>query len=198
MIVIGLCGGSGAGKTTASEAMRQMGAAIIDTDKVYRELCVAGTECIRELTSAFGEDILTDSGELCRPKLANIVFGNEQALVNLNSITHKYIREETVRRIDEYRMIGYMATVVDAPLLFESGFDSLCDTTIGVVTDTETRIERIVKRDFITRDKAEKRINSQLSDEILRRRCEYILENNGEPGELYRNACALYRHLIKE
>ncbi len=198
MIVIGLCGGSGAGKTTASEAMRQMGAAIIDTDKVYRDLCVAGTECIKELSAAFGDDILTASGELCRPKLADIVFGNEQALLTLNSITHKYIREETVRLLDEYRTGGYIATVVDAPLLFESGFDSLCDTTVGVVTEAETRIERIIKRDGITRNKAEKRIKSQLSDEILRHRCEYILENNGETDELYKSACTLYRHLIKE
>ncbi len=198
MIVIGLCGGSGAGKTTASNAMRELGAAIIDTDRVYRELCVAGTDLMNELVASFGSSITTDTGELCRPVLAGIVFGNDDALNTLNSITHKYIKAETVRRIGEYADAGYRAAVVDAPVLFESGFDSLCDTTVGVVADEETRIDRIMMRDGISRERAESRIRAQLSEAQLRERCEYILENNGMPYELYIKARELYRRLINE
>lgn len=197
MTVIGLCGGSGAGKTTATETMRRLGAEIIDTDRVYRELCIAGSECLRELADAFGGDIIGLDGELDRKRLAALIYNNTEARTRLNETTHKYIKAETVSRIEKYRRLGAVAVVVDAPLLFESGFDSLCDTTVGVVAKRETRIGRIVARDGISREHASARIDAQYSEEFLRGRCEYILENNGGLDSLAESVAELYAEIVK-
>lgn len=192
MKVIGLCGGSGAGKTTVSEAMRLCGAGTIDTDRVYRELCVSGSECLRELSDVFGDGILLSDGNLDRKMLASIVYEDEAKREVLNSVTHRYIKEETVKRIGEFGKAGKPAVIVDAPLLFESGFDLLCDVTLGVVAEEEIRIQRITSRDGITPEHAMARIRAQYSDEYLRSRCEYILENNGELYELVKASAELY------
>ncbi len=197
MIVIGLCGGSGAGKTTVTETMSRLGAEIIDTDRVYRELCVQGSECLCELADAFGGDIIGRDGGLDRKRLAALVYNNTEARTRLNEITHKYIKAETVSRIEKSRHNGALAVVVDAPLLFESGFDALCDTTVCVVAERETRIDRIVERDGISREHAASRIDAQYSEEFLRGRCEYILENNGTFDSLAESAAGLYAEIVK-
>ena len=178
MTVIGLCGGSGSGKTTASSVMASLGAAVIDTDRVYREICIPGSPCVRELASSFGDDILLPDGSLDRTKLGAIVFSDDGARAELNRITHRYIAEETKRLLASYEAEGKASAVIDAPLLFESGFNAFCDITVGVTADEETRIARITARDGISRERAAARIASQLSDIELRRRCDRIIENN--------------------
>lgn len=184
MKIIGLCGGSGAGKTTASEAMRLCGAAVIDTDRVYREISGAGSECLSELAFHFGDGIILSDGTLDRKTLGAAVYADAQKRELLNTVTHRYIKNETEIRIARYRGDGAPAVIVDAPLLFESGFDLLCDTTVGIVAEKDIRIKRIMDRDGITEEHANARIRAQYSDEYLRERCEYILENNSELAEL--------------
>ncbi len=180
MTIIGLCGGSGSGKTTAAAVMSSEGAAVIDTDRVYRELCVSGSPCLRELEHEFGQGIIAPDGALDRASLAKLVFDDAKLRLRLNGITYKYIRAETERLISLYADRGAAAVVVDAPLLFESGFDALCNITVGVTAKKELRIKRIVARDGISAAAAEKRIASQCSDDELRSRCDTIIENDGD------------------
>lgn len=196
MKIIGLCGGSGAGKTTVSKILERCGAKLIDTDQVYREVASAGSLCVKELADAFGDDIILPNGELDRKKLASVVYNDSCKREMLNRITHRYIKDETVQRISAYEKDGELAVIVDAPLLFESGFDLLCDVKVGVIADEKLRIKRITSRDGITEEHASARIKAQYSDEYIRLRCEYILENNGDFSDVEREAVEIYEKIM--
>ena len=170
MKIIGLCGNSGSGKGYVCEIFKKHDVAFIDTDKVYRESVLLNSDCVSELVEYFGSAIL-ENGRVSKNCLAKAVFEGEDApkkLNRLNEITHKYIKVETVSLLSFFEKEGYGATLVDAPVLFESGFDKMCHVTICVTAPYETKLERIMKRDGITREKAQARLEAQLKDTELR------------------------------
>ena len=182
--VIGLCGGSGSGKGVVGSLFSAHGYIAIDTDKVYREITDNKSHCLDALVCEFGGTILTKNASLDRRKLAGIVFSDKEKLKKLNAITHKYILDEVRNIINTAKCEGYSGALVDAPLLYESGFYKECDVVIAVIADKQVRISRIIERDSISREEAERRINSQLSDEILCTRVDYVIENNGALEEI--------------
>jgi dephospho-CoA kinase len=196
MKVIGLCGGSGSGKGTASSIFMELGIPSIDTDMVYREMTCKDSPCMRALKETFGEAILNDRGGLDRAALGEIVFHDSEKLRLLNKISHRFILEETRRRIISYAESGYSVVLVDAPVLFESGFDTECDEIICVLADNETRVDRIMRRDGITEDRAIARINSQMSNDELLSRCNYVIYNDSDVESLRASVSALANTLL--
>ncbi len=187
MKIIGLCGGSGSGKGTVASLFSGFGIPSVDTDKVYRELTEGDSPCLEELVGEFGKDILSSNGSLNRKALSDIVFSSpyaEERRKRLNEITHKHILSRTREILEEYRVSGKSAAIVDAPLLFESCFDRECDIIISVISDIKIRISRIIKRDGISESDALVRIKSQLSDEELKKRSDHFIVNNGDLNEL--------------
>ena len=180
MIVIGLCGGSGSGKGTVSKIFLEYGIPSIDTDAVYHNITSYNSPCLRALSIEFGEDIIADGNRLDRKKLGSIVFTSKDRLKRLNEITHRYILNEVRNSLLEYEKEGRMAAIVDAPLLFESGFNEECDLTVCVISDEEKRISRIVDRDGITYETAKKRIGTQINDTELVNLCDYVITNNDD------------------
>ena len=178
MKIIGLCGQSGAGKTTALKVFETAGG-VIDCDALSRRTTEPDSSCVKELVKAFGDEILFPDSSLNRRKLAGLVFGDKNACDLLNRITHKYIMLEIEREIEGFEKNGASFCVIDAPLLFESGLDKRCDITVGVLADKETRIKRLEARDSLSREEIEKRLKSQISEEELRCRCDKVLYNNG-------------------
>lgn len=178
---IGLCGRSGSGKGYVAKVFTAFGGYHVDTDMVYRELLepLDGklSECLAELSEAFGAEIVTDELRLDRRKLAGIVFSDREKLALLNKITHKYILDETMKRI--WRTDALFA-LIDAPVLFESGFDKYCDCTVGVVANDEICIERIVSRDGIDKEAAERRLSNQLSADEIASRCDFVVVNDNK------------------
>jgi dephospho-CoA kinase len=196
MKVIGLCGGSGSGKGAVSGIFAEIGIPSIDTDAVYREKTSSDSPCMRALRREFGEEVVNSLGGLDRTRLASIVFSDPTRLEKLNKIAHSFILDETRRRLAEYRDKGFAAAIVDAPVLFESGFDSECDEIICVVADRETRIARIMSRDGISYDAAEKRIASQMKDEILISKCDHVIYNNADIESLREQILSINNKLI--
>ncbi len=199
MKIIGLCGGSGSGKGSACRIFSEFGIPCIDTDAVYREITSAPGECLTALQNEFGSEIITESGALNRKKLASIVFSGEDScyrLARLNEITHKFILDETRRRLDNYRAMGAVAAIVDAPVLFESGFDRECDVLVFVAAERELRIARIMNRDGITREAAEQRINSQMSDAELISRCDYMIRNDRDLSYLKQEVKTVLKKIL--
>ncbi len=183
MIVIGLCGSSGSGKGYICQLFEKRGIRWIDTDKVYRDLTLGHSPCTEELCQTFGYEILNEDGSLNRKILSKMVFIGKEAEENrkkLNAIAHKHIYIETKRLIMAYDKEGAGATLVDAPLLFESEFNLMCDVTICVTAPFEIKLDRIMKRDNLSLEDALARLKSQLSDEELRARCDYEIDNSGK------------------
>ena len=200
MKVIGLAGGSGSGKGEASKIFLKLGIPFIDADAVYHKITSKKSNCLDALAFEFGETIINSDGGLDRRKLAEIVFQSENSdskRRKLNEISHKFVLEEIRDEIHEYEKKGESAVIVDAPLLFESGFDKECDLIISVITPIETRVKRIILRDKITEEKALARIKTQLSDEDLSKRSNYLIYNSGDLIDLENEIQKIYLQ-IKE
>ncbi|MBQ9080263.1 MAG: dephospho-CoA kinase [Clostridia bacterium] len=179
MKVIGLTGPSGSGKGWVCRLISQFGIPCIDTDAVYHQLLAPPSPCLDELSSTFGINILRNDGSLDRAALASIVFSDEAKLKLLNEVTHKYILGKTDSILEKYRVQGCIAAIVDAPALFESGYDKKCDFVITVTAPREKRIDRIIKRDALTEEAARKRIDAQKPDEFYSSHANYTVTNNG-------------------
>ena len=199
MTVIGLCGGSGSGKGTVARLFEGYGVPSIDADAVYRDITVPGSELIEKLALTFGDSIINEHGGLDRAALAKIVFdpANKSELDRLNKITHEFVIQETVRRIDVFGSEGFEFVIFDAPLLFESGFNEKCAVIISVLADKDIRIKRITARDGITSERAEARIASQLSNEYLIERSDFVIYNNGSEQELAAQVAPIANKILK-
>ena len=185
--IIGLCGGSGSGKGTVSVLFLKHGFRTVDTDAVYHKLVSRKTKCLDALVLEFGEEILSSDGSLDRKKLSSIVFKSEDSatkLAKLNSIAHKFVLEETRAQIVRFEKQGVPAVLIDAPLLFESGFNKECDKIICVTANKDLRVDRIMKRDGISKKDAFLRVNTQLPDDYLIKNSDYNIENNKTTAEL--------------
>ncbi len=182
-IVIGLCGRSGSGKGYVCGVFSRFGIPSIDTDKVYRDLLNdKNCGCLAEIVLRFGEEVLDDDKSLDRRALAKIVFdeNNVNALSELNAITHKYILEKTQLLLEKAGEDGVKAIIIDAPVLFESGFDKLCDMVLCVSAPDSVCIERICSRDNRSEKEAQSRLNNQKKDSELKSICDFCIVNDGE------------------
>lgn len=175
--VIGICGRSGSGKSYVSSCFASFGGRHIDTDAIYHDLLKPrGGEisaCTKAIADEFGQEVVKD-GTLDRTALRKIVFSDREKLSRLNEISHAFIKKETLSIIKHSRAPFLL---IDAPLLFESGFDALCDVTVCVTADEATQIRRIMKRDGIGEDDARRRLATQISNEELEAKCDYTVFN---------------------
>lgn len=174
-MIIGITGGSGAGKSTASAFFRKNGYYIADTDKIGHSVILPGKNAYIELINVFGNEILNNDKTVNRKKLGSIVFSDSDKLKELNRITHFYITEDLKKIIKENKNVA-----IDGALLIESGISKMCDKVIFVSCPLEERIQRIIKRDGIKREDAVKRINNQNSDAFYRKNCDIEIVNDGK------------------
>jgi len=176
MLIIGLTGPSGGGKTTVANLMAYEGIYVVDADIVAREVVKPGMPALAEIVDAYGADILRGDGTLNRKKLAGIVFNNHEKLMLLNSITHKYISEYVKRDIAE---MGEDISVIDAAALAESKLSDICDYVIAVVADEDIQVERIMERDSLTEQEAKARIGAQRCREQYIKDADFVIDNSG-------------------
>ena len=178
MVVIGLSGGSGSGKSTISTLFSRYNILPINTDEIYRNLTSSLTPCLVELANEFGEDIITDDLELDRARLREIVFTNKEKHKRLNEISHRHVLNSVREMISSASNLGLAGVIVDAPMLFESGFDKECNYLIAVTAPVDMRVKRIKERDGITETKALERIRHQIPDEELVKKVDFIIDNS--------------------
>lgn len=194
MKIIGLTGGSGAGKSMASTYFHDLGAGIVNADKIYFELCENNRNMLDDIKNEFG-NVLTDKGKLNRKKLSQIVFGGLEKLEKLNLITFPYIKEQSKKNFELMKQKDII--IYDAPTLFQTGANNFCDKTIAVIAQRQKRIERITKRDEITVERAILRIDAQPSDEFYFENCTYIIENNCSHENLKKQVENVWNKLIE-
>ena len=198
MIIIGITGPTGAGKTTALREIEKLGGRVIDADALYHQLLESNIALQQELEERFGP--LRDAGgAIDRKKLGGIVFPDPAALSDLNAIAHRYVGEELDRRLDQAREEGCPLAAIDAIALLESGFGAKCDATVAVVAPAELRVRRIMAREGIPEDYARKRVNAQKPESFFRESCDYVLENNEDdtPETFGARALALFLTILE-
>lgn len=178
MLTVGLTGSSGSGKGYVCGIFKEKGIPCLDTDKVCREVYKKGHKCYYDLVGAFGEGILGQDGEIDRKVLFELTFSDSEKYSLLNSIAFTHILKETKRWLALTEEQGNEIAVVDAPMLYESGFNSLCDKTVCVIADRPTQISRIVKRDGISEEAAVLRLDKQKKNLYYTSRANYTLDNS--------------------
>ncbi len=188
MKIIGLTGPTGAGKGELCSCLGKAGIPCINTDRVYHQLLTPPSPCLDALVEHFGAEILKADGTLDRRKLASIVFapGAEAEHEALNRITHAFVRERVLELIKGYTTASCRAVCLDVPLLFESGFDKMCDLTVAVLANRAIRAERIMLRDSLEYSAAMARISAQPNDEFYIERADLVIYNNSDLDALAR------------
>jgi len=184
MKIIGLTGGIGSGKSTVSQFLAELGAVILDADKVGHEAFKPDTEIWREVVAAFGQQILTPSGSIDRGKLGEMVFGNPGLLSRLNQIMHPRMYEIVKARIEDCQRQGVEVVVLEAPLLIETGWASLVDEVWVTVAPEATVLRRLKEKVGLSEQQSLARIRSQLSSEEQVRCADVVINTDCSFDEL--------------
>jgi len=184
MKVIGLTGGIGSGKSTVSQLLSDLGAVVLDADKVGHQAYQPGTETWREVVAAFGREIVASDGSIDRKKLGPIVFGDSEALARLNQIMHPRMYDMMADQIEEYRQQGVEVVVLEAAVLLEAGWTPLVDEVWVTVASESTVVRRVRERTGLSEEQVRSRIHSQLSNEERTKEASVVIDNDGSLDEL--------------
>ena len=184
-LVIGITGGTGCGKTTLLNLIRERDGLVLDCDAIYHELLQTDKQMLSAINARFPG--VVENGVLNRKKLGSIVFADKQALMDLNAITHSAVKREVVLRLENAPQLA----AIDAIGLFEGGLAELCHVTVAVTAPPEDRVRRLMARDGISEEYAKARIVAQKSDEWFREKCDHCLENHGDL-ESFRAKCLAF------
>ena len=194
-LIIGLTGPTGAGKSTWTAALKNLGCRIIDCDQLARE-AVQDPDCIKNLQRAFGEDLILSDG-LNRKELAKRAFQDAEHTKLLNQITHPVIRALLEKKLQSLSKESVPAIIIDAPQLFESGLDSRCDFIAAVLAPKEIRIKRLQKRDGISAEEVLSRMSVQYSDDFFRKHSDFILDGNLLPEQVRGHASEFLQQVLE-
>jgi dephospho-CoA kinase len=197
MKIIGVTGPSGAGKSLLSETFTKRNIPVIDADALYHSLLVPPSECLDAIKAAFGECVIAPDGTLDRTALGAVVFSNEKKLALLNETVLSRVLVRIREVIASYAESGAIAVAVDAPTLIESGFNRECDFVLSILAPKRDRIERIMARDSISREKAELRINAQKDDEFYIKASDAVLINDGSQNQFFERAETMIESILQ-
>lgn len=180
-MIIGITGNSGSGKTSLSKLLKEkLDTDIINADEIVKEMSMPGEIYYKEILNALGKDILLKNGEIDKPKLADIIFKDDEKRDVLNSLTFKYIVEEIKTRANSSKS---EIVIIDAPLLIESKLNEICDIVISIIADENIKLRRICQRDNIDENTALNRINAQPKNEYYIKNSNLVIINNNSDLE---------------
>ena len=184
-MVIGVTGPTGAGKSTVCDILRNWtGVSVIDCDRVARQVTEKGTLCLLDIAVEFSPSVISADGTLNRKKLGQLVFSDPEKLTRLNAIIFPYILERLREEIADAEKRGAKAIFLDAPTLFESGADALCEKILAVTSAPEKRLTRIMQRDSLSPQGAADRLASQPDADFYLARADYQIQNDDDTAAL--------------
>lgn len=203
MIVIGLTGNIGSGKSSVAQRLASLGAAIIDADRVARKVVLPGTACLEEIVKEFGPGVLDNQGALHRKKMGDWVFADPQARSRLNNIIHPHIKKEIHREINRFKNqpdlpAGAKVLVVDAPLLIETGLQHDVDEVWVVKVNLKEQLQRLAQRDGLTPEEVMNRLDAQLPQKEKLKYARRIIDNSGKPDTTIKQVDRHWADLLKE
>lgn len=178
MYIIGLTGGIASGKSMVSRILEELGAFIVDADKVAREIVQPGNPAWHDIICHFGKNILLASGEIDRCQLGERIFHNVKERKELENITHPRIRERAQQLLQQASSEGYSVAVLDAPLLLEVGWQDMVDTVWLVYVESQIQVQRLMSRNKLSYEQASARISAQMSVEEKRKYATVAIDNS--------------------
>jgi len=197
MLRIGLTGGIGTGKSTASKILKEFGAFIFDADKEAKKILLSNETIKGELISEFGTDIMTGDGDLDNNKLARVAFQDQNHQLTLNTIVHPYVFKEIDKNFDKVQNSGkHDIFIVDAALIYESGADTHMDYVIVITALIKTRMERALARETLNREEILRRIDLQWPEEDKASLADFVIHNDGSEEDLKKNISEIYTELV--
>ncbi|MEW6723479.1 MAG: dephospho-CoA kinase [Bacillota bacterium] len=198
MLVVGLTGGIASGKSTVSRILRQLGAEIIDADRVVKEIERPGTEVWRELVAEFGEGILRKDGSINRKRLARLAFPDPARLKRLNEIVHPRAIQLCQERLEEARRRHRRPPllVLDAPLLIEANMTHMVDEVWVVAVGRETQIQRLIDRDHLSREEALHRLQAQMPLEEKLKYADRVIDTSGSLEETEKQVRGVWGEVV--
>ena len=173
--IIGLTGQSGAGKSTAARLFEENGFTVINADLLVRNIYTTDPACLKAVAASFGQDIIISDGTLDRRLLASRAFASAENTALLGALVHPFVLAETLKILKS--VTG--CAVLDAPQLFESNIDVICDRIVSVTAEEAVRVRRITERDGISEEQARERVSAQLNEDFFRAHSDDVIENNG-------------------
>lgn len=195
MIVFGLTGSYGSGKSTVAAVFREMGVRVIDADQLAREVIEPGTEAYQEIVQAFGSEVVLPDGSLNREAIGRLVFEDRKKREKLESIIHPRVREAERQQVTAAAEAGDELVVLDVPLLFETGLDNECDLTCVVIVDEDQRMARLADRGVST-EEVRRRLEAQMPQEEKMSRADFIINNTGTLEQTRRQAVRIINTLM--
>ncbi len=195
--IVGLTGGIASGKSEAAKYLEGLGAHCVDADEISRALTADDGPLLPSIREEFGDGVFFPDGSLDRPALANLVFSDPEKRRRLDALTHPSIQKAMLDEVDEAEQAGEKLVFLNVPLLFETGMDVLCDETWLVSADEDVQKERLMRRDHMSLDDAEKRIDAQMSLEEKLRRAKVVIDNSRSIDRMYGELQSLYAGLLK-
>jgi dephospho-CoA kinase len=197
MLKVGLTGGLGSGKSTASRFFKSLGAFILDADNTAKKLIENDEKVKKELIKEFGTDIMDASSNVDKKKLARVAFQDEDHQQRLNYVVHPYIHNAIDKSFDKtLDQNNSELFIVDAALIYESGYDAHLDYVIVVTAQLKHRMERAMNRNTLTREEILKRIEFQWSEEEKIGLADFVIHNDGTENELGDQIVELYKKLV--
>lgn len=186
MIVIGLTGGIGSGKSTVTEFLKNKGYIVIDADKISHDITKKGSPVLDQIRAVFGDDVFETDGELKRKSLAKIVFQSPSKRKALEEMTTKVVLESMEKQLNDLRKTDtYDIIFLDVPLLFETGADKLTDFIWLIDAETDIRINRVMIRDKVQKEQVIERIKCQMPSDIKGELSDEIVNNSNGKESLY-------------
>ena len=197
MLVVGLTGSIGTGKSEATRILQELGAGVINADQVGHEAYTPHTESWNEVLDAFGRDILQPNGEIDRSKLGAIVFADSDQMTKLNGIMHPRMAGMVAEKIDQMRSHGIQVAVVEAALLFEAGWETLVDEVWTTDSPLESVFQRLMSRNGLNEEEVRKRLSSQMDIQERLNRSDVVVDNSGGVAALEETVRSLWESRIK-
>jgi dephospho-CoA kinase len=195
MLVIGITGNLGTGKTTVAQMLVEFGAVAINADELGHELLQPDDQAYREIVAAFGKSILSPNGEIDRSKLGKLVFDDSAALARLNQITHPRIYEIAEQKIEEQRQAGTRVVVFEAALLIEAGWTTLVDQTWVTVAPEATIVKRLKSSRGLSEEQILARLHTQMPQEEKAKQADVVIDTDCSMDELRARVTELWRRL---
>jgi dephospho-CoA kinase len=196
MLKVGLTGGIASGKSTVASMFVDLGARLIDTDTIARQVVAPGGSVLESIVKIFGQEVLNENGELNRPGLREIIFKDQEARYKLNSIVHPVVAAELEVAFDKIAQSDSNAVaLVDVPLLYETNTEDRYDVVVVVYVPPQMQVQRLMFRDGVGREAAEQSLNAQMPLEEKRKKAQFVVDNSGTLQETRKQVQAVWQTL---